>query len=235
MKEKIYTIPVNEAFEKQDGCPFCRLYRQLEKKEVDRILGAAMMEPEVRIQTNDAGFCGKHYRQMLHKQRRLQLGLILESHLDQLRREQNAGTMLGKHAAARTQTEKLQKLEQQCYLCARIEQSFQKMINCAAYLWGQTREFRTLVSKQPWICLPHYRRFMEEARRELDKKTFASFYEAVHTSEMAMLEKLNKDVSWFCKKFDYRYDDEPWYDAKDALPRAVKILSGEDEEEDTEA
>ena len=78
MKEKIYTIPVNEAFEKQDGCPFCRLYRQLEKKEVDRILGAAMMEPDVRIQTNDAGFCGKHYRQMLHKQRRLQLGLILE-------------------------------------------------------------------------------------------------------------------------------------------------------------
>ena len=75
---------------------------------------------------------------------------------------------------------------------------------------------------------------MEEARRELDKKTFAAFYEAVHTSEMAMLEKLNKDVSWFCKKFDYRYDDEPWYDAKDALPRAVKILSGEDEEEDAE-
>ena len=37
-------------------------------------------------------------------------------------------------------------------------------------------------------------------------------------------EKLNDDISWFCKKFDYRYDDEPWYDSKDAVERAIKSI-----------
>ena len=44
MEERIYTIPVNEAFESDDGCPFCRLYKKLENDELDLILGASMME-----------------------------------------------------------------------------------------------------------------------------------------------------------------------------------------------
>ena len=51
--EQIYTIPVNETFDecrndKSLGCPFCRLYKKLEANEVDLILGASMMEPDVR-------------------------------------------------------------------------------------------------------------------------------------------------------------------------------------------
>ena len=55
--EKIYTIPVNEAFDrsatdKACGCPFCALYNMLEQNELDAVLGASMMEPDVRIETN---------------------------------------------------------------------------------------------------------------------------------------------------------------------------------------
>ena len=35
---------------------------------------------------------------------------------------------------------------------------------------------------------------------------------------------LTDDVSWFCKKFDYRYGDEPWYNSKDSVERAIKFL-----------
>ena len=57
-----FTIPVNEAFEASAadascGCPFCALYRKLEEDELDLILGASMMEPDIRIKTNEAGFC----------------------------------------------------------------------------------------------------------------------------------------------------------------------------------
>lgn len=56
--EQIYTIPVNEAFEAgaadpSCGCPICALYRKLEEDELDLILGASMMEPDVRIRTLD--------------------------------------------------------------------------------------------------------------------------------------------------------------------------------------
>jgi hypothetical protein len=37
-------------------------------------------------------------------------------------------------------------------------------------------------------------------------------------------DKLRDDIDWFCKKFDYRYDSEPWYDSRDAVERAIKFL-----------
>ncbi|OLA60932.1 MAG: hypothetical protein BHW37_01510 [Firmicutes bacterium CAG:272_52_7] len=92
MSEKIYTIPVNEAFEacaedKSRGCPFCRLYNKLEADETDLILGASMMEPDVRIKTNEKGFCATHFQMLLSGKNRLGLGLMLESHTEQLKKE----------------------------------------------------------------------------------------------------------------------------------------------------
>ena len=43
---------------------------------------------------------------------------------------------------------------------------------------------------------------------------------------LAYLDTLREDVSWFCKKFDYRYEEEPWYNAKDSVQRAIEYLSG---------
>ena len=87
MRERIYTIPVNMAFEKKCGCPFCTLENELEHNEVDSIMGASMMEPDIRIQTNKLGFCNRHFNMMFGMKNRLGLGLILESHLDKLSKE----------------------------------------------------------------------------------------------------------------------------------------------------
>ena len=80
--EQIYTIPVNEAFEASAadaslGCPFCRLYNKLEDNELDLILGASMMEPDVRVKTNEQGFCATHFAMMLRRPKRLPLALLL--------------------------------------------------------------------------------------------------------------------------------------------------------------
>ena len=81
--EQIYTIPVNEAFDKvrdeQNMCPFCLLYNRLEANELDLILGASAMEPDVRIKTNELGFCRNHYADMLAMNNRLSLALTIES------------------------------------------------------------------------------------------------------------------------------------------------------------
>ena len=80
--EQIYTIPVNEAFEASAadascGCPLCTLYRKLEENELELILGASMMEPDVRIQTNREGFCRLHYDMMFVRKNRLGMALTL--------------------------------------------------------------------------------------------------------------------------------------------------------------
>ena len=67
---------------------------------------------------------------------------------------------------------------------------------------------------------------LEYARKRLSKKSFTAFYREAYAINSRYLETLGGDVSWFCKKFDYRYQDEPWNNSKDAAERAVKFLSG---------
>ena len=60
--------------------------------------------------------------------------------------------------------------------------------------------------------------------KRLSKKELKEFVKDCEQIQNAYIEKLNGDVSWFCKKFDYRYDEEPWYDSKDAVERSMKFL-----------
>jgi hypothetical protein len=67
---------------------------------------------------------------------------------------------------------------------------------------------------------------LEYGRYRLSKKDFANYFKMARDIEKAYLTELESDVSWFCNKFDYRYENEPWYNAKDALPRALAFLTG---------
>jgi hypothetical protein len=225
--EQIYTIPVNEAFEASAedascGCPFCALYNKLENDELDLILGASMMEPDVRIKTNEQGFCRTHYDMMFVRKNRLGMALTLESHIDELKKQIKGGGLFSQPGAAAIK--RIGELEHDCYVCRRIEFNFGHMIETAVLLWDKDEQFRKKLDAQPYFCLPHYRMLLECAKNGLGKKRFPEFEKACATIVNTYFDKLGEDVSWFCKKFDYRYNDEPWYDSKDAVERAMKFL-----------
>ena len=225
--EQIYTIPVNEAFEASAadpacGCPFCSLYNKLEDDELELILGASMMEPDVRIKTNRQGFCRTHYDMMFTRKNRLGMALTLESHLNELADEIRDGGLFS--APGQKPIKRITALEESCYVCRRIEFNFGHMIETAVLLWQRDEEFRPKLAAQPYFCLPHYRMLLEEAAKVLPKKQFAEFEKGCAAIVDGYMDKLRGDVSWFCKKFDYRYDEEPWYDSKDAVERAMRFL-----------
>ena len=227
--EQIYTIPVNEAFdavaEKPElGCPFCVLYRKLQNDELDIILGASMMEPDIRVKTNEQGFCHNHYGMMQRRKRMLGIGLMLESHLDEVIKKVDGKTLLGSKASVAISA--LGALENDCYVCTRIEKNLKAMLATAVYLWETDHEFRKKFAKAPYFCLPHYRSMIDYASKKMSKGNFKEFYKIAHGIEKKYVTELRSDVSWFCKKFDYRYDEEPWYNSKDSIPRAEKFLSG---------
>ncbi len=231
--EKIYTIPINEAFDARiggetRGCPFCSLRRRFEHDELELILGASMMEPEIRIRTNEKGFCPDHFGKMLRFRKRLPLALMLESHIDESRKltRENPAAALLKGAGSGV-PEKLEKLENSCYLCDRISDTMGKLFSNAVWLWDNDPDFRKKVKQMPYFCLPHYRAWLVAARNELGKKAYGTFYTETAEVENAYFDSLKDDVSWFCKKFDYRYENEPWGNAKDAVERAVAFLGGE--------
>lgn len=225
--EKIYTIPVNEAFEasaadEKCGCALCALYNKLEFNEIDAVLGAAMMEPDIRIETNKKGFCKEHFDIMFGYKNRLGLALILESHLGENHSDafpHGLSSFLGKDG-----NKKLTEMTKSCYVCDKIEYHFSRMIDTIVLLYTEDTEFRKKFASQPYFCLPHYTRLLDYAKQKMNKKLFPDFEKAAKQIEENYYTTLTEDVSWFCKKFDYRYDAEPWKNSKDAVERAIKFL-----------
>lgn len=232
--EQIYTIPVNEAFdlvsEKPEcGCPLCVLYKKLQSDEIDIILGASMMEPDIRIKTNEQGFCYDHYAMMLGKKRMLGIGLIMESHLEEVKKRLLGKGLFG--GKAQNAISSLTELEESCYVCGRIKKNLSAMTATTVFLWESDINFRKKFSKAPYFCLPHYRAMIEYASKKMNKKLFADFYSEAYDIEKKYIDSLKDDVSWFCKKFDYLYNEEPWYNSKDSVQRSIRFLSGDRREE----
>ena len=239
MAEHIYTIMINEVFESCEAgasasgakgatpctCPICALRERLEKNELERIMGAAMMEPNVRIETNKAGFCRRHFDDMLGSSNRLGLALILESHLAEVERGLRGSItdiVAGRGAGASGFAEDT---VGSCYLCGRVGSAFDKVIDNLFYMWGD-RDFRAKFAAQKSFCLPHYALLTEKMRKGMPKKEQAEFYSTLKKVMDSYLSELRSDISLFCKKFDYRFDDLPWGNAKDAPERATRFLSG---------
>ena len=227
--EQIYTIPVNEAFEASAenptcGCPMCALYRKLEENELDLILGASMMEPDVRIKTNRKGFCRTHYDMMFVRKNRLGMALTLESHLKELKDDLSKGllgTIIGRPDAR--PTKRIGELEGSCYVCERIDFHFQHMAETVVFLFESDEKFVEKMKSQPYFCLPHYRLLLEKASIRLNKKQLPAFCDITRRVVDSYLDTLTDDVSWFCKKFDYRYDAEPWKNSKDSKVPETKV------------
>lgn len=227
MAETIYTIPINEEFEArmasdECACPLCNLYKKLEGDELSLILGASMMEPDVRIKTNRLGFCPHHFDKMLTNGKRLPLALVLESHLDELRDE-----ISGRGSSPEKTVKRLRDLEKSCYVCSRIGDNFTRLVSNVVYMWEIDPEFREKFAKQKYFCINHYALLLECAKKEMTKRVFKEFAPCAEKIANETLCALCDDVSWFCKKYDYRYENEPWGNAKDSPERAIKFLSGD--------
>ena len=89
MKEKLYTIPLNDAVNASDECPFCFIERELEQNSLDFVLGnsSSYMESDIRDQTDKAGFCRVHMKKMFDYGNTLGNALILQTHYHKLREE----------------------------------------------------------------------------------------------------------------------------------------------------
>ena len=231
MAERIFTIPINEAFDEKCGCPLCRMHDKLEEQTVDSALGAAMMEPSVRIEMNKEGFCREHLTAMYRKKNKLALGLIFESRLDEL------GAMLdqpasggkkglfSKKEAKGDAAETLQEQAKSCYACKRIRSTERRYCSNTAWLWESDPAFREKLKAQPFFCVTHGAMLLRVAKEELKDGPYASLYEAVTGRMQEALTQLRQDVTAFTVSFDHRNAGKPLSEAeRTSLERATKML-----------
>ena len=81
MRYHIDTIPVWDAMKLGGECPLCALRRKVELMDVDRYLGASVMEPDTRIQVNEKGFCQRHHKMLSEQKNKLGHALMCHTHL----------------------------------------------------------------------------------------------------------------------------------------------------------
>ena len=230
MPEKIFTIPINEAFDLIDGCPLCRMREKLEEQTLESALGAAMMEPAIRIEMNREGFCHTHLLAMHRKKNKLALGLILESRLDELagllgEPARGKRGLFGKKDDKGDAADTLAEQAGSCYACKRIRNTEYRYCSNTAWLWDSDEAFRAKLMKQPYFCLTHASMLLRVAKEELKEKSYASLYAAVTQQLRSALTLLRQDVTGFTVSFDHRNADKPLSDAeRTALERAPAIL-----------
>ncbi len=223
MREDICSIPVSEVFEPRDGCPICRMVSTLEEHIVEYITGAAMMEPDVRQETNKTGFCPEHFRMMLARRNRLSVALTMETHLKDLLQNLD---FHGK-APSKDQLAALNCAADGCFVCDQVEWGLHRLLTEVFVLWQREEEFRTLFAQQSGFCLPHAARLLSQAQKEMHRKAYPAFAAAVASVAKKQLDVIASDVSGYCKMYDYRNAGGDWGNTKDSIERAMLFLTGE--------
>ena len=88
MKEQLYTIPVNDIFDKKDcECVICAMKKSLEDDAVAFSMGPSYMEDDIRLTTDKIGFCRPHMQMMYDFENRLGLALIMDTHMKKMAEE----------------------------------------------------------------------------------------------------------------------------------------------------
>ena len=223
MRESILTIPISEILEPRDGCPICRMRDMLEQRTVEYIMGAAMMEPDVRIETNRAGFCHVHFQQMMKQKNRLSLALMLQTHLAAVDEQLFSRKKLFEPKNARKV--KLSRIIESCFVCEKVDWGMERLMRTFFEMFSQA-DFRKLLSEQEYICLPHFDMLQSLAPAYLQKNELDSFNKLVSSLTEKYIESLYADVSHYCNMYDYRNTgkDADWGNSKDSIERAVKFL-----------
>lgn len=239
MKEKIYTIPVNEAFDENCECPLCFLRNKLEKEAVDYALGAAMMEPDYRIVSNKKGYCNRHFAMMLPKKEKLSLALVLETHLkeveeklaslkacvDEMKEEKKAFFKKKKSEGKDAIIRKVSEITDSCVICDKLNSTMERFISVVFYLWEKERDFREKLTNSKGFCLPHFNELISGAFKYLSRKKAIEFVDIIYNKEKEELARLEDEVHKFSLKFDYRNRGEKWGSEVDAPKRAIEKLS----------
>lgn len=241
MKEQIHTIPVNEAFQSGDECPFCWLERQAEQRAIRFAVGscASYMEPDVRAVTDREGFCSGHMKKLYDYGNALGNALILQTYFAGLLKEfdENAEAFTPppkrsllprkkpQDAEPASLLEWAKKKQDSCYLCNKIDYSME-LYYLTFFTLSKDAEFRSRVEACKGFCLRHFARLLEQAEERLPNSQRDWFYGTVFGLMRDNLVRVKEDLDWFVGMFDYRQAGADWKNSRDAVPRTMQKLQG---------
>lgn len=238
MKEYIETIPVNDAFDSGDECPFCWLERQAEQRSIRFVVGpgASYMEPNIRGITDRKGFCGAHMKKMYDFGNALGNALIMQTYFVGLIKDLDAQIADFELPAKKTLLKKkdlsdspmlewAKDRQESCFLCEKLADNMHRYYLTFFHLLKEP-EFREKVEKGKGFCMRHFTQLLDEAKEQLPNAHREWFFATVLPQMRENLARVQADLDWFIQKFDYRNTNADWKNSKDAVSRSMQKLRG---------
>lgn len=242
MKEQLYTIPLNDAMNAHDECPFCFVEREVEQDLLDFALGSgsSYMESDVREATDKAGFCRAHFKKMFDYGNTLGNAWILKTHYMEMRKQMadvmkkyqpEKTTFRSKFAKQGPECKNsvaawIKEKDESCYICKRFADTYERYLDTFFVMYKRDPEFVEKVKNSKGFCLHHFGDLCEAAESKLNDKQKAEFFPAMFALQQENMDRLQEDVSWLVEKFDYRNKDADWKNSKDAIQRGMQKLKG---------
>lgn len=238
--EKIYTIPVNDAYNIKTKCPFCTLYNEAEAQYLEYYMGPSLMEPDTRKLTNKLGFCPSHMGLLnIKASNRLGIALMIHTHLKDINSDimrdlkasipTKASLLKGRDNEYKGKLKKLAiKINQRtssCPICDNINITMDRYIEVVLYLYKHDPDFKMKFDNTDNHCLPHVAMLLQTISEKLSQNDSADILEALYNGLLAGSDSLTDDVEKFTLKFDYRNKDIPWGNSKNSTQRAMRYLS----------
>lgn len=234
MKEQLYTIPVNDAFNEPCECPLCKIYDNLEQESIDFMLGPSYMEDDIRMETNKTGFCTKHIKQLYDRQNRLGIALMLHTHMkhtsehiEKMAKSCNSSkkSLFGKKEKSPL-IDYIKEIENSCYICNRIENVFDRYIKTVIHCYTHDDDFKKKFNESKGFCTKHYGMLYEYAEKTLNSSALNNFISDLNDIYINNFKRVTDELEWFIDKFDYKNENEPWKNSKDAIQRSILKTNG---------
>ena len=240
MKYTLDTAPVLDVYKENCECPLCRLRILSEDSYIESMLSSAYMEPEYRLRTNEIGFCNRHFELMYNRRNRLGVALMTHTHMQEVIKSVEA--MLGSGSLKKTGLfsalrgkgdsgadslpKKIRARVDGCFICEQMGNSIDRYAYTIAQLYFTNNDFKAMFDQSKGFCLPHLALVLEMAEKTLSADQLSKFKDAVTAVEIPNLKRIESELEWFTLKFDYRNNDKPWGNSKDAPERAINKLMG---------
>lgn len=241
MKEKLYEIPLNDAMDAGEECPFCFLERKTEQELMDFVLGscASYMESDTRESTDKEGFCRTHQKKMFDYGNALGNGWILKTYYKKLVKEMKEefqgfapgktsfkDRLKGKSQNANSIHSWVEEKEKTCYICDRFSERYERYRATFFHLYKKDSAFREKLKAGKGFCLHHFGDLCQGADQYLSDGERKEFYPIIFNLMEQNMERISGDVDWFIEKFDYANKDADWKDSKDAVQRGMQKIRG---------
>jgi hypothetical protein len=237
---KLEISKVHDAYRDGGECPLCWLMDAGERSYLRSFQGSRVMEPNVRVKTNESGFCRDHYKRLYRGENKLGLGLVVHTHLqswlprlrkelEDARRPEEARPRRGKKGEGGrlgALLETLKDLRDSCFICAMLAMDLDRYVDTILDLWKEDKEFRGTLLGSRGFCIEHFRVVAGKADEYFREADRAGFLGELVPIMIQGLERLERGLYDFTQLFQDANRSLGTEEQRTALLRALQKLAG---------